>query len=196
MALEYISIDNTAPKTRLWQQYKKNDVVRSFFDYLKTYWQNKYFTYLDTTIIPNLSIYNANNSYLSFFALNIFGIKNPIKLSGQIYWDSDNSWDSGLEWDFITSAGYLTYSEFRTVLMFILDWSRPNWDVPTLFYLISKFTGLDWDDITIVQDNTNLDLFTITVPTTTATILLQQMINYYQVVLGLPFGVSFVIVLA
>jgi hypothetical protein len=195
MSLDYISIDNTAPKINLWQQYKKNDVILNFFKFLKTYWQTKYFDYLNNTLIPNLSVYNATSKYLYFFALNIFNIQVPIKIEGGTKYDFGLPYDSGYSQDTITGSVPVTFAEFKTILFFILDWSRPNWDIPTLFYLISKFTGLNWDDILIEQDSTNLDLITITLPSNSSTLLFELMMNYYKDIFGLPFAVSFVIIL-
>lgn len=195
MSLPYINIDNTAPEIRLWQQYKKNDIIFNFFNYLRTYWQTQYFDYLNNTIIPNLSVYNTNCNYLYYFSESIFNIKPPIKISSGFKYDIGQKYDNGLTYDAITGTVPVSYSEFKTILEFILDWSKPNWDIPSLFYLISKFTGLTWDNILIEQDSTNLDLITITLPSSFSTSLFELMVNYYRDIFGLPFGVNFVVTL-
>lgn len=193
--LDYIDIDNTSPIIRLWQQYKKNDVTVSFFNYLKTYWQERYFDYLDQTAIPSLSVYNASNNYLNYYANNLLGIKVPIRIENGSRYDIGAAYDSGIMYDVLSGSTPLTYTEFRKVLLLILDWSRPNWDIPTMYHLIADFTGLTWDQILIEQSDTNLSLITITLPGNTWTLIFELMINYYKDILGFPFGMDFAIII-
>lgn len=192
---ENIKIDNTCPRIRLWNQYKKNAAVVNYFDWLQTYYQAKFFDYLETTAMPALSISGATGDYLFFYGTNILGIGyKPINITSETLYDSGFNYDAGNLYDII--VGYLvTWGQLQTIMKWIFDWSQNNWTIPALYNLISKFTGLAYSDIAIVQDNNNLDLFTITMPTTTLSSLFRNMVLYYSRLMGLTFGYYFAITL-
>ena len=193
--LSNISILNTCPTIKLWQQYRKSDTMVLYFNFLKSYYQTDYFDFLENTAMPSLSIINAVNDYLQFYAKNILNIDTPINILLGSKWDLLFKWDSGSKYDNLTGAEPITKIQLQTLLEWIVNWSLPNWDIPTMYQLISNFTGLSYDDILIEQDSTNLDLFHFSMPDNTATQFFRSILLYYQNLLRMPAGLFFDIAL-
>lgn len=195
MSTDYIQINNNCPDIRLWQQYYRNEIIVNFFIFLKNYFQTIYFDFLEDQCMPALSIINAFNDYLQYYALSILNILIPVNITSGTKYDSGFKYDSGVKYDESGGTKPITLAQFQSLLMWAFDWSRPNWDIPTLYYLIGNITGLTYDQIDIEQDDTNLDLFHFTLTDTSQTEFFMSMLLYYQNLLNLPFGIYFDITL-
>jgi len=192
---DQIQINNTCPDITLWQQYRKNEPSVNYFNWLKTYWQTKYFTPLITTFLPALSLCNNNSEYVQFFARYWYGIIRPIDVTAALRWDEGLIYDTGAVYDYRTDAGPIALEMFRRLLEFILDWTEHDWNLTLLYKMIHGFTGTAWADILIEQDDTRLDVFLITMPTSTNSSLFKSLIQNYTDLWRLPFGIDLEITL-
>ena len=204
--MDNIQIDTTCPKVKCWYQYSRVPAIKNYFDFLQSYWQAKFFdfTFKITptdgialgTAAGEMSIYNSTTDYLFYYSTNVLGIKiRPSVLLGSIPYDSGFHYDDPTVFYDQVPIVVASQQQFKVLLKWIFDWSRDDWTIPSLFDLLKKFTGLDMSDIEVVQDDTNLDLITITMPNTTGTLLFQSMLTFYKPLLFLPYGIDFVVVL-
>jgi hypothetical protein len=192
---DYVAIDSNCPDWTLWQQYQTSEPVKNFFAWFQSYLQTTYFDAIASVYMPALSVYGNTTEFLEYFAKYFAGILRPLDITGTTRWDSGYQWDDNNTWDTVEIAGKIAISQFRKMLLCILDWSHHDWSLIYLFKVIHDFTGSDYVDINIVQSTVNLNLFTITIPSTNSSILFKSLVENYKSVWGFPFNISFVITL-
>jgi len=198
-------INQTCPPIKLWYQWGKVPAIVNYFGWLQTYWQSKYFDFVfkiingqvaTGTAAGEMSIYNSTTDYLFFYAKNVLGVKTaPKVLLGAITYDAGFKYDASTTIYDAVPTVVATQAQFKTLLTWIFDWSELNWNIPALYQLIKKFTGLNMSQISIVQaaDTVSLDTFTITMPNTAGSLLFQSFMLFYQTTMMLPFGATFIV---
>ena len=187
---DYIAIDNTCPEIKLYQQYRKNDPAVNFFQWIQTYWQAKYYDYILNTIVPQLSSCGATSEYIQFFALYWYGIIRPVDISAASRYDDTVTTYDESYYDYIATAGLITREDFKKLIAFIIDWTSSEWNIATLFRMVMGFTGLAGVDISITQEDNDLDSFDIVVPVTPKSTLFKSLVDNYKRVWQLPFGID------
>lgn len=192
---DHIIINNTCPEIVLWQQYRKNDAAANYFAWLKSYWKTKYFDKLLSVYLPALSSCNSNTEYLQFFARYMYGLIRPVDVTAALRWDEGLLYDSGNVYDYRADAGVIALEAFRRMISFIIDWTQHDWNLPLLYKMIHDFTEADWADILIEQDSTRLDVFLVTMPTSTNSSLFKSLIQNYKEIWNMPMGIDLEITL-
>jgi hypothetical protein len=187
---DYTNIDSTCVDWIPWQQYQASEPVVNFFTWFQGYLQETYFDAIESTYMPALGVYNNSTEYLEFYSKYVLGILRPLDITGTTRWDSGYPWDDVNKWDMLESAGKISIESFRKMLLCIIDWANHDWSMVYLFDIVHNFTDIDYADITIVQNSTNLDLVTITLATSTESKLFKTLIENYKSYWGIPLGIS------
>lgn len=190
---DHVEIDNNCPKFRLWEQYKKSEPVKNYFNFLTDYFQSKYFDNAFTTYATALGIYNSTTEYLEFFAKYFAGINRPVDITTNPQWNYGYLYNNSNLWSYSEAAGFISIESFRLLLLCILNWTNHDWNIEYFYKIINLFCGTDFYDIDIVQDDTDLDLFTITVPSTDGTTLFKSLVENYTDLWNFPLGISLTI---
>jgi hypothetical protein len=192
---DHIVINNDCPEIALWEQYRKNDPAVNFFNWLRTYWQEKYFSPLLSVYSPALTSCENDSEYLEFLARYLYGILRPVDVTSALRYDEGLLYDDGNPYDFRADAGVVSISFFRKIINFLIDWTEHDWNVPLLYKMIHDLTGAAWEDILIEQDDTRPDVFLVTMSTSSAAALFKSLIQNYKYIWNLPFGIDIEITL-
>jgi hypothetical protein len=192
---DYVVIDSKCPDWTLWQQYQTSEPVKNYFTWFKSYLQEKYFDAIESSYMPALGIYNNTTEFLEYFSKYFIGVLRPLDIIGTTRWDSGYDWDNNNEWDKLEIAGKIPISIFRKLIFCVIDWSYHDWSLIYLFKVVHDFTGEDFNNINIVQSSVNLDLFTITLPSTNTSLLFKSLVENYKDIWGFPYNISFTITL-
>lgn len=192
---EHLNIDNECPEFILWEQYKKSEPIKNYFSFLTDYFQTNYFDNAFTVYAKALGIYNSNTEFLQFFSKYFCGINRPVDITNNPQWNYGYLYNNDNLWSYVESSGFISITAFRLLLLCILDWTEHDWNIEFLYKIINLFCGTGFNDILIEQDTTDLNLFTITIPSTDDTVLFKSLLENYKSLWNFPAGISFEIIL-
>lgn len=192
---DHIEITNECPEFILWEQYKKSEPVKNFFKFLSEYFQSKYFDKVFTQYAQALGIYNSTTEFLEFFAKYFCGINRPVDITNNPQWNYGYLYNNNNLWSYSEAAGFISIEKFRLLLLCVLDWTEHGWNIEFFYKIINLFCGTEFEDILIEQDDTDLDLFNITIPSTDDSVLFKSLVENYTDLWNFPAGISLTITL-
>ena len=190
-----MSIDNACPEIRLWQQYRQNEPMVNYFNFLQSYWQGKYFDKLQGVYDVALSAMDTTTEYIQFYAKYILGIERPIDITASSRYDSGYKYDKGVPYDYSVNAGVIKAADFQRMLFCIINWTQHSWNLEFLYWMVHTFTLLNYSDIAIIQSGTDYDTFNITLPTTDTVKLFKSLLQNYTNYWNIPMGIKLNIIL-
>lgn len=183
----------------VWEQYKKSDIVKDYFSYLKYYFEKTYrdlFYKRDSQgnielgdYLKDFSIYSAVSEYVSFYIENIYGFIKPQYVSA-VFYDSGLRYDTGYKYDSSGQVEDIPISIFVKLFTFIYNLEYDVLSIPSLAQLIADFCDIDVNEIEFKVDTTVINSLEIYVPSNLLSEAFKTLYDGYKDIFNLPLGFS------
>ena len=196
-------------KIYLWEQYKRNDALVDFFDFLRDYLNDNYKDLFYKSIknengqvvdieagelLKEFSINEATSDYVAFYLKSIYNIMRPHYLVDRIYWDNRLQWDAYFKYDEGGTAEIVPIYLLKKIFTFIYNVNFLFWNVPNLAQMVADFIEVPLSSIKVYRQKTtiasNQKVYIVEVPLNKYSNDLRIVYNTYQNIFNLPIGVK------
>ena len=200
-------------KIYLWEQYKRNDALVDFFDFLRDYLNDNYKDLFYKSIknengqvvdieagelLKEFSINEAESDYVAFYLKAIYNIMRPHYLVDRQFWDSRLKWDAFYNWDEGGEAMLVPIYLLKKLFTWMYNVKYLFWNIPNLAGMLSDFIEEPISKIKIYKNQTdvsNQKVYTVELPLNRYSNDFRIVYNTYQNIFNLPIGVKLDIIL-
>lgn len=200
---------NELDKIYLWEQYKRNDGLVDFFNFLRDYLNDNYKDLFFKSIkdangrvigvetgdlLKEFTINSAESDYLAFYLKNIYDIKRPHYLVDRQFWDNRLKWDAYYKWDEGGTAELVPIYLLRKLFTWMYNIKYLYWNIPNLAGMLADFIEEPVHKIKIYKsqsgDIANQKVYTCEMPLNRYSNDFRVVYNTYQNIFNLPIGVK------
>lgn len=183
----YLQLNTTCPDMVLWEQYKKNQVLQNYFNWVSECFQTTYFNYINNNI-KELGAFQSTTEYLEYFSLYWYGIIRPKDITSSSLYDIGLQYDNGVLYDTLNLAGSIEIGAFRRFLLVILNRTYGNWNTVTYYRMTADFCQIPITDVIVTYDEVNLHAINISVPNNKTSLLFKSLLDNYYETWNFPVG--------
>lgn len=191
-------------KIRVWEQYKRSDIVKQYFKLLKEYIDENYkqlFYRYDSEgnivigdYMKELTITDSVSEYLYYYIENIYGLIRPTFVSS-VFYDSGLLYDVGFKYDSTGDTEPITLDILRKLFKFIYGLQYDHFSLPILVEMLADFCECPPTQIRVEKDPDVLLSYTVYIPPTPYALSFYNLYGGYRQIFNLPLGVSLELVL-
>lgn len=193
-------------KINVWEQYKRNDGLVSYFDFLRNYLNDNYKDLFYKSIknadgqiiklergklLKEWTINEAESDYLAFYLKNIYNMMRPHYLVDRLNWDSRLKYDSYFLYDEGGTAEIVPIYLLKKIFIWIYNVKYKVWNIPNLAGMISDFIEEPLQKIKIYKKEGSLlnqKIYTVEMPLNRYSNDFRIVYNTYRNIFNMPIG--------
>lgn len=185
-------------KIYLWEQYKRNDALVGYFDFLRSYLNENYkdLFYKNNEageFLKEFSINEAESEYLQYYLENIYNMLRPHFLVEKSNWDTGYMWDDTYKWDMDGKAELIPISLLKKIFKFVYGLNYNSFNIPNFAGMLAEFCDIKITDIKIEIDSSRIKTFIITLPACDLAVDFRTLYATYKNIFNLPIGFSMIL---